>query len=360
MGRPKQRHIEKKAKKSYRNPMRRTLTGRALLLAALPALLSSGCGRGGTAAYTQRAYILSVPAQVSVYGADPAEGKRIADAVFAEWNRISSDFSYSEPSSITSVVNARAYGQWVRTDPEFMGLLRVSLDYYRLTGGAFDITFAPLWPIWQDAASTHRMPSREAIAKALANVGSEYVQADYAGNRVRFVRPVQINLGGVLRGYCFVRASQLLQEMKPAFPVELRLGSDMMAYGGRDWTYRVADPFDEKKVFGTFRFGGGVVLSSSGREHFVQIEGKLFSHILDLKTGYPLPDFSSLVVYFPRISGEDYMSSAMLAVMGREKAFSLLSRMKGTAAVWIDGTGRETLLLNKDSGAVWKKSFRLF
>ncbi|MDA8242614.1 MAG: FAD:protein FMN transferase [Elusimicrobia bacterium] len=331
-----------------------------LLLPAALALAAAACAKRQDEFFLQKSFIMGVPAQVKVYGADEASGKLIADAVFKEWNRISGDFSYTDPYSMTSVVNKKAYGEWVKVNDEFLFLLRLSLDYYRLTDGAFDITFAPLWPIWQEAASTRKMPSKEEIAKALANMGSGYVQVDAARRMVRFARPVQINLGGILRGYCFVRAARMLREMNPPYPVELWLGSNMLAYGKRDWKYPVTDPFNEDKTFGTFRFGQGVMLSSSGREHFVQIEGKLYSHILDLKTGYPLPDFSSLVVYFPRLESENYMSSAMLAVVGREKAFALLSRMKGTAAVWIDGSGKETVLTNPDSGAAWEKTRKLF
>jgi hypothetical protein len=41
--------------------------------------------------------------------------------------------------------------------------------------------------------------------------------------------------------------------------------------------------------------------------------------------------------------------------MGKEKAFGLLSWMKGTAAVWIDGSGKESLFINDASGARWEK-----
>lgn len=329
------------------------------LLAALALSALSGCG-GKDAAYTQSAFIMNVPAEVKVYGAGEAAGREIADAVLKEWNRISGEFSYSDPYSITSVVNKKAYGQWVGVNDEFLRLLLLALDYYKLTGGAFDITFAPLWPIWKEAASTRKMPAKEDIAKALANMGSGYVHVDVPRRLVRFSRPVQVNLGGILRGYCFVRAARLLRELNPPYPVELRLGSNMLAYGARDWEYSVTDPFDEKKSFGTFDFKEGVVMSSSGREHFVQIEGKLYSHMLDVKTGYPLDNFSSLVVYFPKLESEDFLPSAVLAVLGREKAFGLLSKMKGSAAVWIDGSGKETLLLNEHSAASWRKSKRLF
>ncbi len=324
------------------------------------ALLASGCGEKEEPAYRQTAVVMSVPAEVRVYGADEAAGKAIADPVLAEWNRISGDFSFTDPSSLTSVVNAKAYGEWVKINDEFLWLLMLSLDYYRLTDGAFDITFAPLWPIWKEAASTKKMPAKEEIFKALANMGSNQVQVDPERKMVRFLKPVQINMGGILRGYCFVRAARMLKKLAPAYPVELRLGSNMLAYGKKNWHYDVVDPFDEKKVFGRFVFDEGVVMSSSGREHFVQIEGKLYSHILDLKTGYPLDNFSSLVVYSPRLESDTFLASAVLAVMGREKAFGLLSKTKGAAAVWIDGSGKESLFLNAASGTRWEKEKKLF
>lgn len=329
-------------------------------LTILAAALLAACGGGKEAAYKQSTAIMSVPAVVKVYGAPEAEGRAIADAVFAEWNRISGDFSFSDQYSMTSVVNKKAYGEWVKVNDEFLKLLALSLDYYRLTGGAFDITFAPLWPIWKDAASTKKMPAKEEIARALSNMGSSYIQVDAARKAVRFSRPVQINMGGVLRGYCFVRAAKILRESAPPYKVELWLGGNMLAYGKGTWEYEVKDPFNEEKAFGRLKFADGVVMSSSGREHFVQIEGRLYSHILDLKTGYPLPNFSSLVVYYPKLESDDFLASAVLAVMGQQKAFALLGQMKGSAAVWIDGAGKETVLVNEASGASWEKSKKLF
>ncbi len=333
---------------------------RTALCLALAALAAGGCGRREAPAYERSAYIMSVHAEVKVYGKDQREAARVADAVLGEWKRISSEFSFDEPYSQTSVVNKKAYGEWVKVDDEFLRLLTLSLDYYRMTGGAFDITFAPLWPIWKEAASTRKMPAKAEISRALANMGSSAIQVDRARRMVRFSRPVQINMGGILRGYCFARAYAILDRLAPVSPVELRLGSNMLAYGKRPWRYEILDPFRDGKAFGELDFDSGVVMSSSGREHFVQIEGKLYSHILDLKTGYPLPDFSSLVVYTPRIEEDSFLASAVLAVMGREKAFSLLSRMKGATAVWIDGSGRETVFQNGDSRARWKKASRLF
>ena len=331
------------------------------ILAVVPLALAAACaGKKHEENYTQKTFIMNVPAVVTVYGATEAEGKPLADAVFAEWNRISGEFSYTEPYSLTTLVNQKADEDWVKVNDEFLHLLNLALDYYRLSGGAFDITFAPLWPLWKDAASTRKMPAKEDIAKALANIGSSSIQIDQARKAVRFAKPVQINLAGILRGYCFGRAYSLLKERAPRYPVELRLGGNMLVYGSRDWTYEVLDPFGGKKAKGSFSFRDGMVMCSSGRDSFVEIEGKLYSHILNLKTGYPIENFSNLAVYFPGIEGEDFLSSAVLAVMGREQAFRLLGGMKGTAAVWLDGAGEPFVFKNADSKAEWTPQKGMF
>ena len=327
--------------------------------AALLAL--AACSKKDDGAYLQTMYIMSVPAQVKVFNADAVEGKKVADAVFKEWKRISDEYNFGEPYAYTSYVNKKAYGEWVRVDDEFLRLLSLSMDYYSLTEGAFDITFAPLWPVWREAAALKKMPSKAEITKALSSMGSEFVQIDREKKMIRFAKPVQINMGGILRGYCLERGYEILRKFaENKYAVELKLGGYMLGFGKRAWSYKVPDPFHEGRFLGRFNFEEGVVMSSSGRDHFVQIEGKLYSHILDLKTGYPIPDFSNLIIYFPSIKEDEYIPSAVLAVMGKRKAFALLGRLKGTAALWIDGSGNAELFSNERSKAAWEKDKSIF
>ncbi|OGS30602.1 MAG: hypothetical protein A2218_05950 [Elusimicrobia bacterium RIFOXYA2_FULL_53_38] len=325
-----------------------------LLISAL-ALSAGGCSRRGTTAtFTQKTFILNVSAQLRAYGPDTPGAKELADEIFSEWDRISGEFSYNNAYSLTSLVNKKAGNEWVPVTDEFMRLLLLGLDYSRLTDGAFDITFAPLWPLWKEAGSSKKLPAKEDIEQALQRIGSRYVQVDMARKMVRFSRPVEINLGGLLRGYCFERAYKILQARAPSYPVQLRLGGNMLVYGKRPWKYRVTDPLTRSDLLGIFAFNDGMVISSSGRDSFVEIEGRLYSHILDLRTGYPIKDFSTLAIYYPGVEDENFMASAALAVMGKENAFKLLAGIKGSAAVWIDGSGKASLMFNDSSKARWE------
>ncbi len=331
--------------------MKRTM----LALAAL-ALLAGGCSRRGSrATYLQRSYIMNVSAQFRAYGSSTPGAKELADEIFAEWERVSGEFSSTDPYSLTSVVNKRAASEWVPVTDEFLRLLQLGLDYSRLSGGAFDITFAPLYPIWREAGARKKLPRKEDIEEAMKRVGYRCVEVDAAKKAVHFTGPVQINLGALVRPYCFERAYKILGERAPSYPVQLRLGANMLAYGDRTWRYRVPDPFNHGDILGMFAFDKGLVISSSGRDQFTEIEGTLYSHLLDLRTGYPIKDYAALTVYYPGLDGDNFMSSAALAVMGREKAFRLLEGMKGTAALWVDDKGRSFFLLNRASGAKWRE-----
>ncbi len=325
------------------------------LAAAL--LLVTACAGKEEPSYLRTTFVMSTPAHVRIYGASPAEGKELAEAVFAEWKRIASEYAATEPFGYTAYVNQHAYREPVPVDEEFLGLLDQSMRYYAITGGAFDITFAPLWPIWKSAAASKKMPAKEDIEKALSNIGSAYVRVDRARKTVRFTRSVQINMGGLLRSYALLKGREVLRRLSPGhYPVELKIGGNILTYGKRDWTYEVPDPFHEGRSLGRLRFGEGLLLASSGREHFVQIEGRLYSHILDLKTGYPLPDFSNLLVYFPEGEKGDYIPSAVLAVMGKQKAFDRVSRVPRAAALWIDGSGTAELFLSEGSEVGWERN----
>ena len=332
-----------------------------LCCGVLTAVFFCACGGKKEPRITKSMFLMSVPARITVYGPAGNSTLPLADEIFKEWKRIAAEYSFDEPYSFTSFVNNKAYGEWVKVDEEFLNLIGLSLDYSKLTGGAFDITFAPLWPVWKNAGSSKKMPPKNEISAALENIGSQYIQVNRERKMVRFSKPIQLNLGGILRSYCMSRAYALLKKNRPLLaPIEIKLGGYMLAGGRRAWQYPVADPFQKGKTLGKFVFEDGVVMSSSGRDHFVQIEGMLYSHILNIKTGYPIDDFSDLIVYYPSLEGGNYIPSAVLAVMGKEKAFGLLSKMKGAAAVWIDGSGQGSVFSNSDSLAKWEGEKGLF
>jgi len=310
--------------------------------------------------YLRKGFVMSVPVEIKIYTQNISKGEEIAELIFKEIQRISDEFSYSEPYSYTRYINTNAYQKWVKIDAEMLRLLNISKKYYEITQGAFDITFAPLWPIWKEASANQSLPSREDISGALKKIGYDNIEIDEKNMAIRFKKSVEINLGGILRGYCFVKIlEKIKREIDISDPIQIDIGANRLCWGERDWEYPLYSPFDEKKLIGAFKFKKGVIISSSGRSHFVKIGDKIYSHILNIKTGYPIENFSSMVLYLPDMD-ENFISSAALAVMGKEKAFDYISRINGSCAVWIDGTGNISTLMKEDSQCRFEKPKKFF
>ncbi len=133
------------------------LTG-FLILSGFSFFFISCNKRASISGHVHAKFILGVKSRITVFGASARKAKYIADTIFSEWDRISKDFSFSEPYSYISDVNEHAYTKPVKINEELYELLRQSVNYYNLTDGAFDITFAPLWPIWKAAAASKNFP----------------------------------------------------------------------------------------------------------------------------------------------------------------------------------------------------------
>src|SRR6185437_5075382 len=131
---------------------------------------------------------------------DPAAGARDIDAVMAEMRHIDDSMSTFKPSSEVSKVNALAAKQPVVVSAELFHLLQTSLQYSRITEGAFDITYASVGHLYDFHA--HTRPTAAQIQAALPAVGYQHLLLDPKTRSVRFSQPgVQIDLGGIAKGY---------------------------------------------------------------------------------------------------------------------------------------------------------------
>src|SRR5688572_24268679 len=102
--------------------------------------------------------------------------------------RLENQLSLYRPGSEISQLNARAAHESVQVTPEVFALLQHAQKLSAETGGAFDITIAPLVRCWGFMGANGRMPSSEEVAAAREQVGMEKVLLN-AGNRtVRFAR----------------------------------------------------------------------------------------------------------------------------------------------------------------------------
>ena len=110
-------------------------------------------------------------------------------------NLLSRTIDTSEVSQIN-----QAKGQPVTVSDETLELIEKGLYYSELSGGAFDITIAPVSSLWDFKAENPAVPDSAVLEEAVSHVDYHQVQID--GNQVWLTDPdAGIDLGGIAKGF---------------------------------------------------------------------------------------------------------------------------------------------------------------
>lgn len=266
-----------------------------------------------------------------------AAGQAVREG-FAEMVRLEEIMSEWQPDSELSRLNDAAGGAPRRLSPELFEVLRRSREIAEDTDGAFDPTFHAVGQLWSFKPGA-KPPSPEAIAAKLSLVGWQYIELDPAAGTGRLAKPgMKLGLGAIGKGYAADVVSRLL--VRKGFPNHVvELGGDTYAAGkkdGKPWMVGIQRP-DGIGVVGAIPVTDGSVVTSGDYMRFFEHEGKRYAHIIDPKTGWPIPAERSpksvTLVARNGTDGDAYCTA--VAVMGVEEGFQFAEAHEGLEVVII-------------------------
>jgi len=273
---------------------------------------------------------------IVAYGRDAATLPGIVDAAFDEVDRIDRLMSHYKPESPLSRLNREAAGGPVAVDPELFGLIAESLRYSRESDGAFDITVGPLMKAWGFFRGGGRVPGSEELAELRLRVGYAHVVLDPAQKTIRFDRPgVELDLGGIAKGYAVDRVVQLLRRRQVPAALVSAGGSTVFGLGAPPgqtaWEVGVQDPVDPEAVALTVRLKDRALSVSGSYEKSFEKDGVRYSHIMDPRTARPVQGVLSVAVLTDSGTAGDALDDAFF-VQGIPRSRAYLERLPATEA----------------------------
>jgi thiamine biosynthesis lipoprotein len=284
--------------------------------------------------------IMGTRIAVELWADEAAHGEALITRVMDEMRRVDELMSTYKPTSQVSLVNARAAEEPVRVAADLFGLLETSLDYSRITEGAFDITYASVGYLYD--YRRHVKPSDEDIAKALPAVDYRHVLLDPKTRSVRFSQPgVRIDLGGIAKGWAVDQGIELLRAAGVAHAF-VTAGGDTRIIGdrfGQPWMVGIRDPRAEDKVVVRIPLVDAALSTSGDYERFFEAEGVRYHHILSPSTGRPASAVRSVTIIGPTATRTDGLSKTIF-VLGIERGMQVLDRAGDVDAIAIDKDGK--------------------
>ena len=151
--------------------------------------------------------------EMVLHGEDELGLRAAGEEALDEITALASQLNFYGADSEITRINAGAALGPVPVEPGLFRLLQEAKGVHGLSGGAFDITVAPLMRCWGFADGKHRVPSPGELAKARECVGMDLVHLDEETFTVQFERSgVQVDLGAVGKGYALEIANEVLRE----------------------------------------------------------------------------------------------------------------------------------------------------
>lgn len=284
----------------------------------------SACGNSKNKYYEKSNIVMDTAVTLSAFGPNSKE------AVEESFKRLDELDKMASPNIDTSDVyriNSSSGKSYVKVHPEILKMVKASIEYSKLSNGAFDITTGPIINLWGIGTDNERIPSDEEIKARLPLVGYERININEADSSIMLKDAgMAIDLGGVAKGFA---ADEVLKIYKK-YNIEnglINLGtSSIYALGknkeNKDWSVGIKHPRseDSNEFLGVVKISNESLSTSGDYERFFIKDNKRYHHIMNPKTGYPVDNgvMSDTIV----ING-DVEDNGMLADILTTAVFSL-------------------------------------
>jgi thiamine biosynthesis lipoprotein len=285
---------------------------------------------------------------VGIWLTDPAT-LSVAEGVLRDWvARVDLGCSRFRADSDLSRANASA-GRAVGVGPELIAAVEIALELAADSDGWYDPTVgAAVIAAGYDRTLVEVVAAGPGPLRAAAPAGRwREVAVDRAAGTLTVPRGVELDLGGSAKGWAVDRGLELVAAaVGPGVGVCISAGGDLGATGPAPdggWPVRISHSLDGEagpgdEVVGLLR---GAVATSGAVRRAWRIDGKLFHHLVDPRTGRPGQERWRLVTVHSGLCAWADAAATVAWLMG------------DTAPAWLESRALCARLVDTDGQVRW-------
>jgi FAD:protein FMN transferase len=254
---------------------------------------------------------------ITAGAAEREQAVRAIDSAFDAVRRLELTLSTWRDDSEIARLNHAAPGTPVVLSPELYSLLREAQRWSKATDGAFDPAIGALNDAWQ-LRGRGRVPTPLELKTARAATGlSRFGFADATRTVTRSSSGAWIDTGGFGKGAALGEARAALERagIRQAF---LNFGGQVLTLGlgptAGDWIVPVAHPSRRDQPVARLRLRDRSASTSGQSEHSVTAAGRRLGHIVDPRSGEPVPAWGSVTVVAEDPTVADMVSTALMVL----------------------------------------------
>ena len=267
----------------------------------------------------------------AVGGPDTLDEARLQAAIDAGLARVNGAMNNWDPASEVPRFNAAETTEPVEISVDFATVMAAADDIHARSGGAFDVTLAPVIALWGFGPRTPEstVPGDDEIAEALTHVGQSRLLtlSDRPVALAKSDPEVSVNLSAIAKGYGVdAVAAEIAALGVENYMVEI--GGDLVTRGtnpvGAVWQIGIERPDPAGSAVQQIVSVPDLGLATSGdyRNYFEE-DGVRYSHIIDPTTGRPVTHRTASVTV---LAGDAMLAdgwATALLVLGSARAMEI-------------------------------------
>ena len=302
--------------------------------------------------HKQIRYLMGTLCEIEAYGEESKTDDAIS-AAFDELKRIDALLSNWKADSELMQFNraagaAGAPRPWITVSPELFQRIQVALHVAKETDGLFDPTVGPLVRAYGFLPTADGGSQQQSLGDIRSRVGWEKIKLNPDSHAIQFDVPgMEIDLGGIAKGYAAGRATQVLRAHGIVSGLVSLGGSSVAAIGAppglKAWYLTIRDPRDDSSPAAFVELGDGESLSTSGTYRNIKGQGKgRRSHIINPRTGQPIRGLSSVTVLTTDAEVSDALTKPFFfAPDGEQERWAKwLASFENTSVILLRSQGR--------------------
>lgn len=255
--------------------------------------------------------------------------------------KLDSLLSRTRPESEVSLLN---HHDELEISKETLEVLAQAIYYCQKTGGKYDITITPATNLYD--FNKEKAPTAEEAKKVLYKVG--YNRIEVNGNYVD-LHNTDIDFGSIAKGYTADKMVEYLKKNGAKNGI-VNLGGNVAVFG-KEYKVGIQKPFSDDIML-TVKLKNASAVTSGIYQRCFEKDGKLYHHILDVKTGLPIENNLASVTVLGEKSAECDVLSTVCMILGEKEAKALINETEGYEAIFI----KKDYSISVSSGLKLKKN----
>jgi thiamine biosynthesis lipoprotein len=231
---------------------------------------------------------MASPCEVLVHTSNRGQALELGNLVAHEAWRVEQKYSRYRDDSVLAWIH-RNRGTEISVDVETASLLDFARHCYELSDGRFDVTSGVLRRAWQFDGSD-RVPDKATVESLLPLIGFEKLR--WQSPTLLLPLDMELDFGGIGKEYAVDRAYDLAVAHRSE-PFLINFGGDLRTNWPpphAPWQVGIERPDTEREAALVLTLERGAIATSGDSRRFLLKDSIRYSHILDPRSGWPVPN----------------------------------------------------------------------